>query len=109
MIINYKNIPEVLIHEMRGGVGCVTIQRIVEDSRTLARITIPPKASIGPHTHVNDEEYVVVEAGIGECFQHGVWEPLTQGMVHLAKKGDMHSIRNLSNHNLIIIVYIYQI
>ena len=108
MIIDYIKIPAASIAGMRGGEGVLTIQKITQEGCTLARITLPPHTSIGPHIHADDEEYVVVESGTGECLNGDLWVPISAGMVHLNKQGEHHSIRNQSNNNLVIIAYIYR-
>lgn len=106
MVLDYSKIPGVPVLGMRGGVGTLIIQKIVEEGRTFARITLPPHTSIGPHFHTDDEEYVVIESGMGECLQENEWVPLKAGMVHLNRKGEQHSIRNESSDNFVILAHI---
>ena len=108
MIINYQNIPKVKIDNMRGGEGFVYIQKLTTENYLMARITIPQFSSIGLHTHVDDNEYIYVEKGRGECLINDKWLPLNKGNSYLTSKGSSHSIRNNFCEDLIIIAYIYK-
>lgn len=90
----------VVNHEMRGGVGDVTVRRYLEPgeyngrARLLASLTLAPGASIGPHVHENEEEIFIVLKGQA-MYQDGDREELLfPGDSCVVLGGGRHGVRN---------------
>lgn len=109
MIINFDKIAKMKIEKMRNGENFVYIHKYNNEKKMIAKIIIPPKASIGYHTHVDDDEVVYVLQGKGTCLMGGEKHPLVAGDVNYTLKGESHSIINESDEDLIILAIITQI
>jgi len=106
MIIEHNTINKVRIENFRGGVGAIFIQRYDDESKMIARITIPPKSSIGFHQHVGDEEIIYVIEGQGLCKTEVATEVIKAGIVNYIKNGESHGITNTSDKDLILLAII---
>lgn len=109
MLFNFNNVDKNQVNNMRGGEGFVYMQKYTSDGKLIARITIPPKSSIGYHTHVDDDEVVYVLNGNGTCLMGDEKKLLGAGDVNYTKKGNSHSIINTSNEDLVILAIITKI
>ena len=86
---------------MRGGDGSAKAfcAPILEGMAFIAanRMELEPKATIGLHTHVDDEEVYAIFSGEG-IFEYGEGEcPALPGDVFVTHKGMSHALRNTSS------------
>jgi mannose-6-phosphate isomerase-like protein (cupin superfamily) len=84
---------------MRGGEGVAVMTHFFEgekmkNCRILAEIVLPPGASIGEHTHENEDEYFICTQGSGVYFDDGKETPITAGDVTVVAGGHSHGIKN---------------
>lgn len=109
MFLKFKDFPVTVMENMRGGNGTVYIRKspvTLENMKMYAEITIPTGASIGYHSHTEDEEVITVIKGKGiltikeEKFELGV------GDISLTKKDCFHSIENISDEDLVLVAVI---
>ena len=109
MFLKFKDFPVTVMENMRGGKGTVYIRKspvTLENMKMYAEITIPTGASIGYHSHIEDEEVITVIKGKGiltikeQRFELGV------GDISLTKKDCFHSIENISDEDLVLIAVI---
>lgn len=106
MIIDFENIKKQRISHMKDGKGTLYIQPWDDDTKKIARITIPKGASIGSHTHVEGDETVYTLSGQGICHDSRGDHDLVPGLVNYCKTGEYHSIENIKQQDLIIFVVI---
>lgn len=106
MILNFDKIEKVKLEKMRNGEGYVYMQKYDDGRKMIAQITIPPQASIGFHTHVNDDEVVYVLKGQGKCLMGKETCMLKAGDVNYTSKEESHSIINDSSEDLVILAII---
>ncbi|MCL1814368.1 MAG: cupin domain-containing protein [Treponema sp.] len=98
----------------RGGNGTVNFLHLVEGKRVqkntnmLAELTLPPGASIGPHSHTDETEFFVILKGNGTVNDNGTEKPITEGDVMITVSGETHSIANTGNVPLVLHAVIVQ-
>ncbi|MDR0598939.1 MAG: cupin domain-containing protein [Treponema sp.] len=92
----------------RNGTGTATYLHFVEgQGRTqknvnlLAEITLPPGASVGPHSHTEDTEFFIILEGKGTVDDNGVKKPIAKGDVMVIGNGETHSVANTGNTPLV--------
>ncbi len=109
MIIDFRNFETEIITNMRGGAGLINIKRYVDERKTIAIITIPPKSSIGIHTHKGDDEVIYVLSGSGICIDNGIEIKLVSGLVNYCPEGKEHSVVNdgLTDLEIFIVITKY--
>ena len=56
MIFEFKNMEDTIINNFYGGRDHISAKMHVDDNLKLMKGTLPPKASIGIHTHENNSE-----------------------------------------------------
>jgi mannose-6-phosphate isomerase-like protein (cupin superfamily) len=94
--------------KMRGGKGTVKIEHWFKPEnfeakvRLCSRMTIPPGASIGNHTHATEDEIYLVLLGSGRILENGEWTAIRTGDAILTGKGDSHGVENDGTEPLII-------
>lgn len=98
---------------MRGGEGTVKIEHFWEPgtemrgaNRMAARLTLPPGASIGFHTHEKEDEIFVIVKGQAEADDNGQRAILNPGDTLLTGNGAGHAIRNIGTSDLEVIAVI---
>lgn len=99
MRIEYKE-------QMRGGTGTTELLHMEEatnmkNARLLAKISLPPGASIGEHAHENETEYYLILSGQGIVVDNGVYREVGPGDVVITGGGASHSIRNSADVPLV--------
>lgn len=86
---------------MRGGLGSAKAfcAPILSDAAFTAanRMELEPGATIGLHTHIDDEEVYAIFSGEG-IFEYGEGEcPAKPGDIFVTHKGMSHALRNTSD------------
>jgi len=101
-----------VIQNMRGGNGSVMITHILSNgeyngkARMLAKILLKPGCSIGYHRHVLEEEIIYVVAGRATYTDNGNERMLNQGDCSIAVSGQIHSIANNSDTDVVFMATI---
>ena len=92
----------------RGGTGTAAFVHFVKgqgavqkNTTMLAEITLPPGASIGPHSHTEDTEFYIIMEGRGTVTDNGTEKPVVKGDVMVTGNGDSHSITNTGDTPLV--------
>ena len=112
MKIDFKDIKKECVNNLRGGEGCVYLQKlstvspVLENMQAYNLITIPSGASIGVHTHTLDEEIIYVLSGEGTLKIDDVNHQFKEGMVSVCKSGRNHSVINTSKNDLVVLAVI---
>lgn len=98
--------------QMRGGQGVTTIRHLFEPAefgarmRLCAELTLPPGASIGPHTHDGEDEVYVILAGTGELDDGTSKAAVRAGDAVLTGRGETHAIANTGDTPLKLLAFI---
>ncbi len=100
MIIDFTNLQENKINNMRGGEGYIKMIKHTDEKNTIAHIVIPCNCSIGIHTHETDQEIIYVISGEGICIEDNIQYSLKKGQVNYCPNKANHSIKNTSNQDL---------
>ncbi|GHV85932.1 hypothetical protein AGMMS50230_15400 [Spirochaetia bacterium] len=94
--------------KVRGGTGSAAFRHFVEgkgavqkNTSMLAEITLPPGASIGPHSHTEDTEFYIIMEGTGTVNDNGTDKPVIKGDVMVTGSGAAHSIVNTGTTPLV--------
>ena len=93
-----------------GGDGTIGFQRLFEGHARegawnfVDYAVLPPGASIGRHTHGDEEELYLVLEGRGTMFLDGQEFPVQAGSVILNPRGGTHGLRNDSEAPLRLFV-----
>ena len=97
----------------RDGTGTATFIHLAEGkgavqkyTSLLAEITLPPGASIGPHSHSEDMEYYIILEGSGKVDDNGTEKAIAKGDVMVTGNGETHSIANTGNVPLVFLAAI---
>ena len=100
MIINFNDISQVKVENMRNGEGYVLLNKFNDEQNSIVKITIPQNGSIGLHTHIGDQEIIYVISGKGICTEDGVEKELLQGQANYCGKRKNHTIKNVEEEDL---------
>lgn len=96
-----------VVQNMRGGNGSVTITHILSTgeyngkARMLAKILLKPGCSIGYHRHVSEEEIIYMIAGHATYNDNGNERLLNEGECAIATSGQIHSIANNTDKDVV--------
>jgi quercetin dioxygenase-like cupin family protein len=101
---------------MKGGNKTVHITKVVEQdeingkSRLIAKITLESGASIGEHTHIDEEEIFYIIKGSAVYDDNGKKEVLNVGDSCVCLGGQKHSISNESDETceLMAVILLYK-
>ena len=97
MLINFDQIPETVIPNMRGGEGQVVSRMHVDGDNKIMKGFLAPGCTIGLHTHDTSSEIIYILSGTGKVKVEGGEEPLKAGDCHYCPKGRSHSLINNSD------------
>lgn len=110
MYLNFKKFEVTEMVNMRGGKNTVFIRKapyLLDNMKMYAEITIPNGASIGMHSHEEDEEIITVLSGKGLLKTSEIEGiPFEKGDISLTKKGRYHSIENNEQEDLVLLAVI---
>ena len=101
MLYHRNELTSEIREKPRGGEGNATFLHLVEGkgvvqkyTNLVAEITLPPGASIGPHSHTEDMEYYIILEGNGKVNDNGTEKAVAKGDVMITGNGETHSIAN---------------
>ena len=106
MLINFDQIPETVIPNMRGGEGQVAAHMFTDSCNKIMKGLLAPGCTIGLHTHDTSSEIICILSGTGKVLCDGEYEPLSAGSVHYCPKGHEHSLINDGTEDLEILAMI---
>ena len=108
MLYKRNELKSEIREKPRGGSGNATFLHLVEgkgavhkNTSLLAEITLPPEASIGPHSHTEDMEYYIILEGNGMVNDNGTEKAVTKGDVMITGNSETHSISNTGDVPLV--------
>ncbi|NPV53892.1 MAG: cupin domain-containing protein [Firmicutes bacterium] len=112
MIREAKEMAREIRERMRDGKGSVEITHIFKQdelrgkARLVARVTIPPGASIGFHEHNEEEEIYYIISGKGLANDNGTTKLVGPGDAILTGGGAGHAIENAGDEPLEMVAVI---
>ncbi|HHZ20487.1 MAG TPA: cupin domain-containing protein [Firmicutes bacterium] len=98
--------------KMRGGDGTVAIRHLFPKDelgphcRMMARITLPPGASIGPHDHTGERELYHIIRGKACLEENGKTYTMVPGDSSITGGGGVHALRNIGDEPLELLAVI---
>ena len=101
MIFDLKNEAPEILPNFKGGEGEFIAKIHFDGLNKVIHGTLPPKSTIGKHTHENDSEIIYILSGSGEVDDDGAVLPLEAGDCHYRPKGHSHSLINNSEEDLV--------
>lgn len=114
MIKRFDERENTIKENLKGGNGSVNFKQIASGEdffnkiKTYATLTIKPGDGIGYHTHVGEQEIMLINKGEGLYKDDGVESTLHVGDVTVCYENHYHSITNVSNSDLEIIALIIE-
>lgn len=104
----YKKSP-TMVENIHDGEGVVKVANVFDNFATNMQFfhytVVPPGASIGNHTHGNDEEYYCILDGKGEMTLDGETYNVCAGDIIRNEPFGEHGLRNTSQEDLRILVF----
>lgn len=108
MLVDFNKIKEQTVANMNGGTGELSVKMFVEENGKIIPCRIHAGGSIGLHRHPTSDDINYVVSGTGKAICDGIEERLTEGCVHICKKGSEHSIINDGNDDLVMITIVVE-
>ena len=114
MIKRYNERETSIKENLKGGEGSVGFRQIGSGDdfynkiKMYSTLTLKPGDSIGYHTHVGEQEIMLINKGEGTYCDDGVESLIFQGDVAICFDGHSHSIQNKANENLEITAIIIE-
>ena len=107
MIIDFNSIPVTVVPNMRGGEKEVHLRKFENDLGKIMRGKLIPGASIGMHTHKDNEDVYVIVSGEGTFTDSdGKKTVVHDGDITIARPGDSHALANTGKAPLIFLNFI---
>jgi quercetin dioxygenase-like cupin family protein len=113
MIKNATDMRTEMREQMRGGKGSVKIAHLFEPgefqgkARLMARVTLAPGCSIGPHEHAGEEELFYIAKGRGLVHDGGQVREVASGDAIITGGGSSsHAIENIGAEDLELVAVI---
>ena len=101
-MIDFEQLGEELIPQMRGGEGTVKARRFLHGNVKILKLTLEKGVSIGEHRHETDCEAYYVLEGTAHVFLDGKEEVVHAGQCHYCPMGSAHSVINLDSRPLVL-------
>ena len=109
MLRKNSDMPFVVNEKFRDGEGSVKVTEMVKPEelmgkgRLFSRFTIPTGSSIGPHKHVGEAEIYYILSGKGLASDNGTERVLEAGDMMFTADGETHSIKCVSDCDLVFV------
>lgn len=110
-IRNYLTQPMGIFPNCHDGEGVLDFIELfgeggfISGLRFFHHTVLPPRTSIGVHTHGNDEEIYIILEGIGRMLLDGEEYPVGPGDVIVNRPFGTHGLKNDSDRELKLLVF----
>ena len=101
MVIDFTVMEKAVLHEFKGGNKDLVAQMHTDELGKIMRGMLEPGASIGMHTHETSSEIIYILSGKASILYDDGVEEVDAGNCHYCPKGHSHSMRNLSDEDLV--------
>ena len=108
MVTNvHKVIPEVA-EKVRDGIGTVTAHKLLNlfpgsSIKSVGIVRLEPGASVGDHSHQDEEDFYYCISGTGVVADNGIDYPFTPGTLQITRSGESQAIRNTGETELVFL------
>ena len=114
MIRKFNERENSIKENLKGGNGSIDFKQIANGDdfynkiKMFSTLTIKPGDSIGYHTHINEQEIMLINKGEGLYKDDGVESIVCEGDVTVCYENHYHGITNVSSNNLEIIAMVIE-
>jgi len=103
----HEVIPEVA-ESVRGGQGIAYAHKLLDifpgsAIKSIGLVRLEAGASVGEHSHTNEEDFYFCVSGTGVVLDNGVEYPFTPGTLQITRHGESQAIRNTGETELIFL------
>lgn len=106
MLIDFKEIKELIVSGMNNGSGDMSAKMHIDDEWKIISCAIHVGGSIGLHKHDASDDINYIISGSGKAICDGKEEILTKDTCHICKKGSEHSIINTGDEDLVMLTIV---
>lgn len=106
MLIDFKEIKELIVSGMNNGSGDMSAKMHIDDEWKNISCAIHVGGSIGLHKHGASDDINYIISGSGKAICDGKEEILTKDTCHICKKGSEHSIINIGDEDLVMLTIV---
>ncbi|MBQ4425935.1 MAG: cupin domain-containing protein [Lachnospiraceae bacterium] len=112
MLIRKEDQPVAVREHVQKGAGAVSFRYFLEEKdaagtgRLFGVLTIPPGASIGPHTHEGEFELYYILSGEGVVTDNDETYVMREGDMMQCKSGNSHAVVNEGTEDLVFVAII---
>jgi quercetin dioxygenase-like cupin family protein len=106
MIIDFEKLTPQALEKFNDGTGTTNARMYVDENNRIMKATLEPGSSIGLHRHEINCEFLYVISGKGKACIDGVYEDVSEGMVHFCPKGSEHTLMNDSDKTLEFVCFV---
>lgn len=102
-----ETVPDIA-ESVRGGTGTVYAHKLLDlypgsAIKSVGVVRLEPGASVGLHSHVDDEDFYYCISGKGIVVDNGVEHPFTPGTLQITRSGETQAIRNTGETELVFL------
>lgn len=103
----HKIVPEVA-EGVRDGIGTVSAHKLLDlypgsAIKSVGLVRLEPGATIGEHSHQDDEDFYYCISGTGVVVDNGVEHAFTPGTLQITRSGESQAIRNTGETELVFL------
>ena len=102
MILDFNKIELTKMPNFKGGEGYIEANMFFDGLNRIFVARIKKDSSIGYHLHETSSEIMYVLEGVATLNYNGEQLQFTKGQAHYCKKGNMHSVSNLHDEDLVM-------
>ncbi len=108
MILDFKNMEEIVIPNFKGGEKQVAAKMFADEKNRIMVSRLIPGATVGLHTHEGSSETVYILEGSGKMLYDDGEERIEAGQVHYCPEGHTHSLINDTESDLVFFAVVPQ-
>lgn len=101
MILDFRNIEEIVLPQFKGGEKDTIFRMYTDENNKILLGKLESGASIGLHKHDTSSEAIFIVQGKGKVLFNGEYETVAPGICHYCPKGQEHSLINDGKEDLI--------
>lgn len=103
----HEIVPEIA-ESVRGGNGTAYAHKLLDlypgsAIKSVGLVRLEPGASVGAHSHHQEEDFYYCISGTGIVEDNGVEHPFTPGSMQITRHGETQAIRNTGETELVFL------
>ncbi|WPJ94801.1 cupin domain-containing protein [Coraliomargarita algicola] len=108
MIKNVHDVIPEIAEGVRGGNGSVSAHKLIDlfpgsAIKSVGVVRLEPGASVGEHSHQDEEDFYYCISGTGIVVDNGSEHPFTPGTLQITRSGESQAIRNTGETELVFL------